>query len=269
MANQSKIFKVPANLKAIALPTEHGGWGFLVEPQLLGLLLAPSWKGLSFAMAMLALFLLHQPLKIAVKDRLKGIRTNRSLWAEGIALVYGLVAIVFLLPLLWTGTADFYLLLGMMFPFILVQAVYDFRSKSRELLPELSGAIALALSASAIVSLANWELLPALALWALLIARTVPAILFVRALLRKQKAKETNFLIVYIAHTAAFLVCLGLALANMLPYLTVLVMLILATRAYSSLNHPQAIAAKIIGFREIGFGLIMVGLTALGYWWGV
>jgi hypothetical protein len=135
------------------------------------------------------------------------------------------------------------------------------------LLPELSGAIALALSASAIVSLANWELLPALALWILLVARTVPAILFVRALLRKQKAKQTNFLIVYIAHAAAFLVCLGLALANMLPYLTVLVMLILAIRAYFSLNSSKSIAAKIIGFREIGFGLMMVGLTALAYWW--
>lgn len=269
MANSSKTIKAPANLKAIALPTEHGGWGFLVEPLLLGLLLAPSWQGLAFALAMLGLFLLHQPLKIAVKDRLKGIRTNRSRWAEGFALLYAGLSAGFALPLIWLGTGNFYLMLGFMLPFILVQAVYDFRNQSRELLPELSGAIALALAASALVSLVNWDLLPALALWILLIARTIPAILFVRALLRKQKGKAANFSIVYIAHGLAILLCVGLALARMLPYLAGLVMLILALRAYLSLNNSQPIAAKIIGFREIGFGLMTVGLSCLGFWWGI
>ncbi|VAV92581.1 Putative membrane-spanning protein, partial [hydrothermal vent metagenome] len=29
------------NVRSIALPTEHGGWGFTLEPILLGLLVAP------------------------------------------------------------------------------------------------------------------------------------------------------------------------------------------------------------------------------------
>jgi hypothetical protein len=265
MAKQSKIVTIPANLKAIALPTEHGAWGFLLEPLLLGLGLAPSWQGLSFTLAMLGLFLLHQPLKISVKARLKGIRTNRRIWAEGFVLCYAILAVIFALPILWFDRGDFYLLLGLMLPFMLIQAAYDVRNQSRDLLAEVSGAIALALAASAIVSLANWDLFPALALWFLLIARSVPAILFVRTLLRKQKGKEANLLTVYVAHGAAILVCLGLALANLLPYSSVVMMLILAIRAYLSLNNPKPIAAKIIGFREIGFGLMLVALTVLGF----
>jgi hypothetical protein len=33
------------NLKSVALPVEHGGWGMLGEPLLLALLVAPSWAG--------------------------------------------------------------------------------------------------------------------------------------------------------------------------------------------------------------------------------
>jgi hypothetical protein len=61
------------NLKSIALPTEHGGWSFLAEPIVLGLLVAPTWKGFVLGLAIVSLFLLHQPLKIAMKDNL-----NRS-----------------------------------------------------------------------------------------------------------------------------------------------------------------------------------------------
>jgi hypothetical protein len=269
MLNQSRKIKVPANLKAIALPSEHGAWGFLLEPLLLGLLLASSWLGLSFALAMLGLFLLHQPLKIAVKDRLKGIRTNRSQWAEGFALFYGGIAFLFLLPVLWNASSDISILLASMLPFMLVQAAYDFRNQSRELLPELVGAIALGLSASIIVRLANWDFVPALALWLLMVARAVPSIVFVRVLLRKQKGREVQFWDVYLLHGLAIVICLGFAFANLLPYLSVLVMLILAIRAYLSLNHTEPIAAKIIGFREIGFGLMTVGLTAFGFWLGL
>jgi hypothetical protein len=269
MLNQSRKIKVPANLKAIALPTEHGAWGFLLEPILLGLLLASSWLGLSFALVMLGLFLLHQPLKIAVKDRLKGIRTNRSYWAEGFALIYGGIALLFILPVLWQSASQIYLLLGVMLPFMLVQAFYDFRNQSRELFPELAGAIALGLSASVIVRLENWDFAPALALWLLTIARAVPSILFVRALLRKLKGKDVQFWGVYLLHGLAILVCLALAFTTLLPYSSVLVMLILALRAYLSLNHPKPIAAKIIGFREIGYGLMTVVLTALGFWLGL
>src|ERR1044072_2044638 len=34
-----------AKLRPLALPTEHGGWGFLLEPLVLAMIVAPSWIG--------------------------------------------------------------------------------------------------------------------------------------------------------------------------------------------------------------------------------
>ncbi|MCB0162365.1 MAG: YwiC-like family protein, partial [Caldilineaceae bacterium] len=58
--------------RSIALPTEHGGWGFLLEPLLLGRLVAPSAAGLLLLVATVAAFLLRQPLKIVLVDRRRG-----------------------------------------------------------------------------------------------------------------------------------------------------------------------------------------------------
>ena len=37
-------------LKSVALPTEHGGWGFTLEPLLLGLLLSPGLPTLGLSL---------------------------------------------------------------------------------------------------------------------------------------------------------------------------------------------------------------------------
>ena len=50
------------SLRSVALPVEHGGWGMLGEPLLLGLFIAPSWAGLGVALGALGGFL-------AVADR--------------------------------------------------------------------------------------------------------------------------------------------------------------------------------------------------------
>jgi len=55
-------------LKSIALPVEHGGWAFLIEPLLLGMLLAPSLSGFCVCIAAFGIFLLYQPLQLVLKD---------------------------------------------------------------------------------------------------------------------------------------------------------------------------------------------------------
>jgi hypothetical protein len=59
-------------VRSLVLPTEHGGWGFLFEPILLGLLVAFSWAGVALSAAAICVFLVQQPLKIALRDRLRG-----------------------------------------------------------------------------------------------------------------------------------------------------------------------------------------------------
>src|SRR5690606_8314064 len=60
--------------RAVALPAEHGGWSFWLEPILLGLLLAPTIAGLWLALASFGVFLSRQPFKIAWADRQRGRR---------------------------------------------------------------------------------------------------------------------------------------------------------------------------------------------------
>ncbi|MCS7003288.1 MAG: YwiC-like family protein, partial [Dehalococcoidia bacterium] len=81
-------------IRSVALPSEHGGWSFLLEPILLGLAVAPSWLGALLGVSALGAFLTHQPLKTAIKDRLKGRRPPRAIWAERFALGYGAIALI-------------------------------------------------------------------------------------------------------------------------------------------------------------------------------
>ena len=63
-------------VRSVALPSEHGGWSFLLEPIALGLAVAPSLAGLLLGVAVTGAFLTHQPLKTAVKDW----RAGRGRW---------------------------------------------------------------------------------------------------------------------------------------------------------------------------------------------
>ena len=78
--------------RRVVLPTEHGGWAFLAEPMLLGLLLAPSWSGALLATAALAAFLSRQPLRTVLLDRRRGKRHPRTGVAERALAVGALVA---------------------------------------------------------------------------------------------------------------------------------------------------------------------------------
>src|SRR5947209_15528656 len=55
-------------LRPLALPTEHGGWGFLLEPLVLAMIVAPSWCGALICAAGVCGLLTRQPLKLAMQD---------------------------------------------------------------------------------------------------------------------------------------------------------------------------------------------------------
>lgn len=257
------------NLRSIVLPAEHGGWGFLLEPIVLGLLLAPSLRGAALGLAMLALFLLHQPLKIALKSYRQSKRTQRTTWAERFVLLYGLSALVSLGLALY-GAANIALLpLLVMAPLFLVQLALDINNESRSLWAELAGATALGGIATAIALLGGWDLLPALSLWALLAARTMPSILFVRAKLRGQRGNAVDPRVLIMAHGLASAAVLLLALGQLLPWLSVVGIVILDARAYVGLRSTAPLKASTVGLREMLFGGLLVLLTVGGVWLGL
>jgi hypothetical protein len=250
----------------VALPTEHGGWGFALEPILLGLLVAPSMVGLGLGIAALGIFLVHHPLQLAVRDRMRGKRYPRTVWAERFAIGYaGTAVLAFGLSLVSTQSG-FLVPLLIAVPFALVQIIYTVRNRGREMLPEFSGAVALAGVAPAIALASGWAAAPAFALWGLLIVRATASILYVRARLRLERGEAADIRLALAAHGAGVLAIGALAAAGLLPGLAVVaVMALLARAAYGLSSLRKPVRAQVVGFQELGYGLLTVILTALGY----
>jgi hypothetical protein len=254
------------NIRSVALPSEHGGWGFLIEPILLGLLVAASWPGALLALAAVGVFLIHQPLKIAVKDWQKGSRPPRTVWAERLAVGYGLLALVPMLILLTRVSPSFLIPILLAVPLAGVQLYYDARNRSRKLLPEVCGAAALAMIAPAIAMLDGWSLAAALVLWAMLALRVLTSILYVRARLKLEHGKPVSAAPIWLTHSAALAVIGRLAVLQLAPWLALLAFGVLLGRSWLGLSrYRKPRPAKHIGLQELGYGLATVICIALGY----
>lgn len=257
-------------LKSIALPPEHGAWGFLLEPLVAGLLIAPSWAGLSLALGVVGAFLARHPLKIALTDRVKGKRYARTAAAERVAAVYcALGAIGFAGAVALAG-------FGMLVPLVLAAPLAlvlfagALSNRARDLLPELAGAVALAVSAASIALAGGESLAVALALWAILAARDVPSILYVRSRLRLERGKPHAPGVVWASNGLAVAAILALVLAGAAPVLALAAMLVLAIRAAHGLSpYRTGSRPQTIGFLEMGYGLLTVILAAAGFVFGM
>ena len=86
---------LPVAWKPVAIPAEHGGWGLLAEPVVLGLVIAPAPAGACLALAALAGFLARHPLRLWLLDRRKGVRYPRTALAERFFLGYAALAALF------------------------------------------------------------------------------------------------------------------------------------------------------------------------------
>jgi hypothetical protein len=253
--------------RTVALPVEHGGWGLALEPVVLGLCVAPTMPGAFLALATVAAFLTRHPLKLAVGDRRRGRRFPRTPVAERFALAYASVALVAFLLALTTAPRIFLLPLAVAAPCAVIQLVYDALGRSRALLPELSGATALAAVPASIALAAGWLLAPAFALWAVLAAtRVVPSILYVRTRLRKNHGKPSSVAPALSIHLLGCALALVLAQFGLIPLPAIAAAILLLLRAAFALSPlcPQ-VTAKQIGFSEIAFGLITILTLAFGY----
>lgn len=252
--------------KSVALPAEHGGWGFLLEPIALGLLVAPSFAGVLLGLAALGAFLMRQPLKVALIDRRRGKYYARTRLAERFALLYGGLAALCMLAAI--GSVGFGVVLPLILaaPLGMIQLVYDARSDSRNWLPELAGAVALAAVASSIALAGGWTRAPIAVLWAIQAARDIPSVLYVRARLRLEHGKAVPSVPTLAAHGAALAASGGLYVAGFVPLLTVIAAGVLFVRAaYGLSKYHRPTMPKVIGLQELGYGTMMVVMTAVGY----
>ncbi|MBN1966996.1 MAG: YwiC-like family protein [Anaerolineae bacterium] len=257
-------------LRPIALPTEHGGWGFLLEPVLLGLLVAPSPGGIALALAALGMFLARHPLRLALTDRRRGRRFARTGVAERFVLLYGALAAVSLAVAALIARPGVLVPLLAAAPLLTVHIIYDAQGNSRHWLPEMLGPTALAANAACIALAGGWTLDAALALWPILVARAVPSVLYVRARLRLERGTAPSVVLPLASHALGLAALVLLAAARVIPWLAVLALIILLARAtYGLSEYRQRVPAKTVGFQEIGYGLLTVLLTAAGYATGI
>jgi len=240
------------NLRPLALPAEHGGWGILLEPLALGLLVAPSRAGALIAAAAGFAFLARHPLKLAMQDLVRGHAFARTMWCWAFAAWYGAVAAVSLGLAVGQSSVQVIAPFVLAAPFAMVMIVHDARRKSRALWPEVAGALAMATTAASIAIAAGWSARAALILTALIALRSVPSIVYVRALLGR-----TSKSLAVALHVIAFGAGAYFGLAGAMTAYTALL-----GRAAWGLAH-DAPPAKTIGWREIAWGVLTVGLLAI------
>lgn len=238
-------------LRPLAIPNEHGGWGFLFEPIVLAAIAAPSLRGLLVALAAVAAFLARHPLKLAAADLARGKRYPRTILCARIAAAYALVAIV---AIAFVGFQPL-LPLAIAAPFGLVQLAYDAKNRGRAALPELAGAMAMGGVAASMALASSRSLAFAGALWLIALCRSVPAILYVRALLGRGRGGV-------VAHVVAIGIAAGLWRMELAPLVAVIAAVVLLGRA---LFPPSVPVAKRVGLAELAWGGAATIATGLAY----
>lgn len=255
-------------IRSVAIPAEHGGWSFWLEPVLLAMLVAASGTGVALVILSLASFLMRQPLKIALIDLRKKKLYLRTQLGIGFVAIYGFIALIALLATLTGGGLPVILPLIPAYGVALIQVwLFDIRGNSRHWMPEVIGAVVMSAFAVSIALAGGWSIAFALALAIIIIARAIPTIFYVRARLRQIKSGNTNTRpqTAILLHGLAVILIIGLRLLNLVPTLTIFATLILLGRAIYFIRQNQDVPAKIVGMQEIIFGLILVISTAIGY----
>lgn len=264
-APQNRVASV--RWRSVALPTEHGGWSFVSEPLLLGLLLAPSWGGLTISLATLGAFLLRHPLKIYAKDVLNKRSVPRTDAARRFMLIYaGITGFAGLITLFLIPAVNVLLPLLLALPLFALQLAYDVRNQSRSAVAEIAGAVATGALASTIVMMQGWTLTAALGLWLVIAVKAISTILYVRSRLRLEREQAAGLQLALGAQVISIFVVVLATVYGLARWTAIVAMIILAVRAALGLSSwRKARPPKIIGMQEIAYGLGFLLLIAVGY----
>jgi hypothetical protein len=250
----------------VAIPAEHGGWSFLLEPIVLGLFVAPSLPGLWLGVGVVFAFLTRHPLKLVLSDRRRGRRLARTAAAERFALIYGAITVLGVGLALAFASVDAFVPLLFASPLFALQAYFDATNRSRTLAAELIGAVALAAAAASIALAGGWSPEQAYPLWGILVARAVPSVLYVRARLRLERGQAPDRILPMLAHGVALTAGIWLVLARLTPPLSAAGLVLLLLRAIYGLSpYRRGHLPRHIGLQELALGIIVVVLIALGY----
>jgi hypothetical protein len=253
------------SLRLVLLPGEHGSWSFLLEPILLGLLVAFSWAGVLVAVGAVFAFLSRQPLKLFVSDRQRGRIYPRTRLAGTVFVITAMWAAGALAAAWMLAGGRFWPALAAAAPLAALTLWFDLGKRTREAGAEISGALALGSLSTAIGLAGGMRTEMAFMLWAVLAMRTVPTIMFVRSRLRLEKGLAPRMAKALVAHAVAIAVVTVIVYGGFAPRYATWAMYLLAARAALALSpwRPRWKTWQL-GVSEIVFGVV----TVLAVWWG-
>ena len=255
-------------MKRILLPAEHGAWGMLGEPIVVGLAIAMSAGAPWIALFAAAMFMARQPLKVLFS----GIAA-RSKWAEhhNIALQFASVFVIIgagaLIGTAVTADSDALLPFALAAPLAGYQFYFDITRRGRRLLPEIAGAAAISAAVAAMALAAGMSVGFAAALWAIFVFRAVPSIMYVRTRLRLEKGRPASV----VEPIAASFTALGavglLTAAGAASYLTLAVFIVLMLRSAIGLSPMRKkVRATRIGIMEVVYGILLTAAIIVGFY---
>lgn len=256
--------------RAVAVPAEHGGWGLLGEPIVLGLSLAPSLSGACLALAAVLAFLARHPLRLVLMDRRRGVRYPRTVLATRFFLGFAGAAALALVLAFAVAHGPFAPAFAVAAPFALLALAGDALGRGREALPEAAGAVALSAAAAAIALAGGQPAAVAFAAAGLLALRALTSVLYVRARIRLDRGLPAGPARVLALHAAALLAAALLARAGAAPWLGVAAFAVLLGRAALGLRAGRApMRPQRLGFQELAHGLLTLALLVVGYRAGI
>jgi hypothetical protein len=249
--------------RAVAVPSEHGGWGLTLEPVVLGLFVAPSGAGALIGVAALVAFVARTPLRVVLVDARRHRDLDRTTLARRILAAEVLVLAVIAAAAALLGDSRMWLPALAAAPLIAVELWFDMRSRSRRLVPELAGAIGVSAVVAIIVLADGGAGSLALALWMVLAARVVTSIPFVRDQVARLHDRTTSSTVCIIADLGAVViasVAVVIDQAVALGSLTVLAIIL-----YQRISGMRPVdRAVTLGVRQTVVGLTLVLVTGLG-----
>lgn len=251
--------------RRVLMPAEHGGWAFLGEPILLGLLVAPSLAGTWLAVAATAGFVARQPLRLAVADRRHGRRYPRTVQAERGFVAFAMGGALALATSVFTAEGPVLWALGMAAPLAATALAFDLGRRSRELPAELAAVAALGSVAAGIALATGAPRGEAFGLWGVLAARAVPSVLVVRARLRLDRGESAGVAGALAASLAGAVAGIALAATHAAPWWAAGALGLLVLRAAWALSpaRPRWTTPQL-GVSEIVAGLVVVLATWAG-----
>jgi len=252
-----------STLRAVGLPTEHGGWGLTLEPVLLGLAVAPSLAGVLLGLAAALCLLVRSPVKVVLVDASRGRRLHRTRVATGLAAIE-LAAIGFLgLTALALADGPFWIPVLAAAPLVGVELWFDMRSRGRRLTPELAGAVGIAGVVAAIVLADGGDGRLAAGLWVVLAARAVTSIPFVRGQIFRIRGRRSAAWPLALADAAAVATAAGAVVLDrsLVPGALAVLAVVVIQRVSAIPPPPRPV---IIGLRQMALGLGVAAVAAIG-----